>query len=333
MGPPLQVPVPAGLIAAPMEIMVEGACWPPFPSAENARVKLSAQPRAQTFRVFARIGASSAIFSSANRICMPSLIRNITSTASNHTPGLSPLPKGKQALSWAVSYGNSTIADPTLGVSDRSPLGAGRVSVVDLGEVWHARKLGLRRWARGGRARGFTGDSEVVQDLAHGFRLDDGGQDLRAPTTLRTGQTGQRVCHEHAFQKKAQGSRLSLGILVRSMSWDSPGPTLPVPAKSAPTASGEGGVGSVAPPWRDPWPQVRGCRDIERGGSAGGESTGPASRSARAACARYLARQAFVQVGFPPPWIVCEGASAQGQVRVRFSDGCATWTGQTDVSL
>ena len=54
-------------------------------------------------------------------------------------------------------------------------------------------------WACGGRARGFTGDSEVVQDLAHGFRLDDGGQDLRAPTTL---QTGQRVCHEHAFQKK-----------------------------------------------------------------------------------------------------------------------------------
>ena len=36
MGPPRQVPVPAGLIAAQMEIMVEGACWRPFPSAENA---------------------------------------------------------------------------------------------------------------------------------------------------------------------------------------------------------------------------------------------------------------------------------------------------------
>ena len=44
----------------------------------------------------------------------------------------------------------------------QSPLGAGRVSVVDLGEVGRARKLGLRRRARGGAARGFAGDSEVV---------------------------------------------------------------------------------------------------------------------------------------------------------------------------
>ena len=56
-----------------------------------------------------------------------------------------------------------------------SPLGAGRVSVVDLGEVGRARKLGLRRRASGGAARGFAGDFEVIQNFAYRFWLRDRG--------------------------------------------------------------------------------------------------------------------------------------------------------------
>ena len=41
-----------------------------------------------------------------------------------------------------------------LGPGRASPLRAGRVGVVDLGEVGRARKLGLRRWMRGCAARG-----------------------------------------------------------------------------------------------------------------------------------------------------------------------------------
>ena len=40
------------------------------------------------------------------------------------------------------------------------PLRAGRVGVVDLGEVVRVRKFGLGRWACGGAARGFAGDSQ-----------------------------------------------------------------------------------------------------------------------------------------------------------------------------
>src|SRR5450759_142690 len=45
--------------------------------------------------------------------------------------------------------------------------------------------------------------------------------------------------------RRAQGSRLALGILVISMSRDSPAPALAVPAESALFASGAGGAGGV----------------------------------------------------------------------------------------
>jgi hypothetical protein len=80
-----------------------------------------------------------------------------------------------------------------------SPLGAGRVSIVDVVEVSCARKLGLRRWSRGGAMWCFALDFEVVQNLAYRFWLRDRGQDLHAPLALRA---CQRVCHEHAFKKE-----------------------------------------------------------------------------------------------------------------------------------
>ena len=76
---------------------------------------------------------------------------------------------------------------------DRSPLGAGRISVVDLVEVGRARKLALRRRSRGGAARGFAGYSEVVQNFAYGVWLCDRDKDLHTPLALRA---RQRVCQE-----------------------------------------------------------------------------------------------------------------------------------------
>ena len=75
----------------------------------------------------------------------------------------------------------------------QSPLGAGRVSVVDFGEVSRPRKLALRWRSRGGAARGFAGDSEVVQNFAYGVWLRDRSQDLHAAMALRA---CQRVGHE-----------------------------------------------------------------------------------------------------------------------------------------
>src|ERR1039457_5450771 len=69
---------------------------------------------------------------------------------------------------------------------------------IDLGEVGRARKLGLRRGARGGAGRGFAGNSEVVENLAYRLGFSDGGQNLHAPLALRA---CQRVCQEHPFQK------------------------------------------------------------------------------------------------------------------------------------
>src|SRR5664279_632090 len=66
----------------------------------------------------------------------------------------------------------------------RSPLGTGRVSVLDFGAVRRARKLGLRRRARTGAARGFARDSKVVQNLAYRFWLRDRRQDLRTALAL-----------------------------------------------------------------------------------------------------------------------------------------------------
>jgi hypothetical protein len=73
---------------------------------------------------------------------------------------------------------------PALGGAAQSPLGTGRVCIVDLGEVGSARKLDLRRWSRRGEAQGFAGNSEVVQNLAYRFRLGDRDQDLHAPLAL-----------------------------------------------------------------------------------------------------------------------------------------------------
>ena len=56
---------------------------------------------------------------------------------------------------------------PRLRGPGSSPLGAGRASVVDLGKVGRARKLGLRWRARSGAAWGFAGDSEVVQNFEY----------------------------------------------------------------------------------------------------------------------------------------------------------------------
>ncbi len=47
------------------------------------------------------------------------------------------------------------------------------------------------------------------------------------------------------LRRRAQGSRLPLGILVISMSRDSPSPALPAPAASALAASAAGGAGGV----------------------------------------------------------------------------------------
>jgi hypothetical protein len=83
-----------------------------------------------------------------------------------------PIPKGKQAhFCGECRRGHSLSLAPLWGRADRSLLGAGRVSVVDLGEVSRPRKLALRRRARGGATRGLAGDSEVVQNLAYRFWL------------------------------------------------------------------------------------------------------------------------------------------------------------------
>jgi len=85
---------------------------------------------------------------------------------------------------------------------------------------------GAAAWARGGSARGFAGDSEVVQNLACRFWLGDRSQDLHAAMALRT---CQRVCHEHA---RGNGARTRLhrrargcdGLLV--VAWKAPAEVL-----------------------------------------------------------------------------------------------------------
>jgi hypothetical protein len=90
----------------------------------------------------------------------------------------------------------------------QSPLGAGRVSVVDLDDVGRARKLGLRRRSRGGATRGFAGNSEVVQNPAYRFWLRHRGQDLHAPLALRACGSVMST----RLGRTAQSSRLTLGI-------------------------------------------------------------------------------------------------------------------------
>ena len=82
-----------------------------------------------------------------------------------------PIPRGKQAHLCGNAAMGIAYPWPRLRGPGSSPLGAGRVSVVDLGEVGRARKLGLWRWARGGAGQGLAGDSEVVQNLAYRFWL------------------------------------------------------------------------------------------------------------------------------------------------------------------
>ena len=115
---------------------------------------------------------------------------------------------------------------PLSGGVARSPLGAGWVSVVDLGEVGRARKLGLRWRVRGGAARGFAGDSEVVQNLAYGVWLCDRGQDLHPPIALRAatkvfkavaivgGHTHIRVHIETGHLRESLAHDRGLGILA-----------------------------------------------------------------------------------------------------------------------
>ena len=103
------------------------------------------------------------------------LITDLTLTTLTYTPKLSPLPRGKQAQFGGWAAMGIARPWPSYWGSRKSPRGSGRVSVVDLGEVGRARRLGLRRWVRGGAAGGFAGDSEVVQNLAYRFWLCDCG--------------------------------------------------------------------------------------------------------------------------------------------------------------
>ena len=118
------------------------------------------------------IGERSAILPSPNRSvrykgCSVNYINLHTQTI--------PIPRGKQAHFCGSAVMGIGLSRAALWGRGQSPLGAGRVSVVDFGEVSRPRKLALRWRSRGGAARGFAGDSEVVQNLAYGVWLRDRG--------------------------------------------------------------------------------------------------------------------------------------------------------------
>jgi hypothetical protein len=87
---------------------------------------------------------TSALLPSPNRIRKTADNRSCVNYINLHTETI-PIPKGKHAqVCGAAVMGIGLSLAPPSGPGS-SPLGAGRVSVVDLGEVGRARKLALRR--------------------------------------------------------------------------------------------------------------------------------------------------------------------------------------------
>ncbi len=170
----------------------------------NRRVAVQLRPTRVTLenvalvmRIWRSIVISRATFPSPNRICKTA--DSGCYANSIHLRAKLPLyPRENKPSLGGVAPTGIAYSGPRFRGSGQSPLGAGRVSVVDLGEVGRARKLGPRRRSRGGATRGFAGDSEMDQNLAYRFWLCDRCQDLHAPVALRA---CQRVCYEHAFQQ------------------------------------------------------------------------------------------------------------------------------------